>query len=313
MQWIRSPLTIVCVSARLCHFGDGAVFILSTGSLHNYSLERVFGLARRVGFDGIEVIIDSRWDTRQAEYLRLVSSAQGLPVVSLHAPLMPGIQGWEEDPLTSLQRTVELARALEVGIVVAHLPMRWHWLSVQSSLFKSRRFRMPLFWPQGRGYARWLQQNREQLCGNGNGVQVLLENMPAHRLFGVRFNLYALNDTRALSGFGGVVLDTTHLGTWGSDVLAVYEQLKPRIKHVHLSDYDGREHRSPGTGHLPLAQLLERMASDGYKGCIVVESGPEHLAAGQDVEVERSLGQALAFCQQYFQRTSHIRVADRGG
>jgi sugar phosphate isomerase/epimerase len=277
------------------------MFILSTGSLYNYGLERVFGLARQVGFDGIEVIVDSRWDTRQAEYLCSVSAAQGIPVLSLHAPFMPGIQGWEEDPLLSLQRTVELAGALEAGVVVAHLPMRWHWLSVQSSLFRSRRLRLPLFWPQGRAYAQWLQQNRSELCCSANRVQVLLENMPAQRWLGVRLNLYELNHPDALMGFGGLVLDTTHLGTWGADVLSVYEQLKTRIKHVHLSDYDGREHRPPGTGNLPLAQLLQRMAADGYRGLIVVESGPEHLGAGHDGEVERALGQALAFCHEHFQ------------
>jgi sugar phosphate isomerase/epimerase len=276
------------------------VFILSTGSLYNYGLERVFALARQIGFDGIEVIVDSRWDTRQAEYLRCISATHGLPVVSLHAPFMPDIQGWEQDPLLSLRRTVELAGALDIGIVVAHLPMRWHWVAVQSSLFRSRRLRVPLFWPQGRAYTRWVQQNRSALPAGANGVQVLLENMPAHRLAGVRLNLYELNHPDALLGFGGLVLDTTHLGTWGADVLAVYEKLKAGIKHVHLSDYDGREHRPPGTGHLPLAQLLQRMAADGYRGFIVVESGPEHLGAGHDGEVERALREALGFCREHF-------------
>jgi len=276
------------------------MFVLSTGSLHNYGLERVFALARQVGFDGIEVIVDSRWDTRQAEYLRRVSANHGLPVASLHAPFVPDIQGWEQDPLLTLRRTVELAGALDVGIVVAHLPMRWHWLGVQSSLFRSRRLRLPLFWPQGRSYAQWMWQNRSDLSCGADGVQVLIENMPAHRLLGVRLNLYEMNHPEALQSFAGLVLDTTHLGTWGADVLAVYERLKARIMHVHLSDYDGREHRPPGAGHLPLAQLLQRMATDGYRGYIVVETGPEHMGAGQDGEVERALRQALGFCRAHF-------------
>lgn len=287
------------------------MFVLSTGSLHNYGLERVFALARQVGFDGIEVIVDSRWDTRQAEYLRSVSHAQGLPVLSLHAPFVPGIQGWDQDPILSLKRTLELAGAVGVGIVVAHLPMRWHWLGVEGSLFGSRRLRLPLFWPQAHAYAQWLQQNRDELCCAANGVQVLLENMPARRLLGVRLNLYEFNHPDALMGFKGLVLDTTHLGTWGADVLAVYEQLKTRIKHVHLSDYDGQEHRPPGKGHLPLAQLLQRMAADGYRGCIVFESGPEHLGAGHDGKVDEALRDALAFCRAHFRSAyscSHKRI-----
>lgn len=286
------------------------MFVLSTGSLHNYALERVFALARQVGFDGIEVIVDWRWDTRQAEYLRFVSAAHGLPILSLHAPFMAGIQGWEEDPLLSLQRTVELAGALGVRIVVAHPPMRWHWLSVQSSLFRSGRMRVPILLPQARAYAQWLQENSRKLCSGIDGVQVLLENMPARRLLGIRLNLYTFNCADELRGFEGLVLDTTHVGTWGTDVLAVYEQLKARIKHVHLSDYDGREHCPPGRGHLPLAQLLQRMAADGYQGFVVVESGPEHLSAGDDGQVERALSETLTFCRDHFQCTQLSSCSD---
>jgi hypothetical protein len=48
---------------------------LSTGSLYTYGLDRVFGLAQKAGFDGIEVLVDGRWDTRQADYLDNVTLA----------------------------------------------------------------------------------------------------------------------------------------------------------------------------------------------------------------------------------------------
>lgn len=34
-----------------------------------------------------------------------------------------------------------------------------------------------------------------------------------------------------------------HIGTWGLDLLGVYERLKGRTVYVHLSDFDGEEHR----------------------------------------------------------------------
>ena len=64
---------------------------LSTGTLHNYGLDRVFALAREAGFQGIEVIVDARWDTRQRGYLDSLRQRHGLPIVSLHAPFLPGI------------------------------------------------------------------------------------------------------------------------------------------------------------------------------------------------------------------------------
>ena len=39
--------------------------IFSTGSLSPVGLDRVYGWAAEAGFDGIETMIDERWDTHQ--------------------------------------------------------------------------------------------------------------------------------------------------------------------------------------------------------------------------------------------------------
>ncbi|KPL23330.1 MAG: hypothetical protein AMJ93_04985 [Anaerolineae bacterium SM23_84] len=134
----------------------------------------------------------------------------------------------------------------------------------------------------------------------GDAVQVVVENMPAQRLLGLRLNPWRFNNPQDLLRFNALVLDTTHLGTWNMDILTVYERLKARIVHLHLSDYDGREHRLPGQGHLPLGELLRRMSADGYRGLIVVESCPQALGAGEDAQVRRGLIDALCFCREHF-------------
>lgn len=40
-----------------------------------------------------------------------------------------------------------------------------------------------------------------------------------------------------------LTLDTTRLGTWDLDPLAIYERLKERVVHVHLSNHNGQEHQ----------------------------------------------------------------------
>ena len=56
---------------------------LSTGSLYTFGTARVFELAAQVGYDGIEVLVDHRPDTRDPAYLRRLSSEHGLPIVVL--------------------------------------------------------------------------------------------------------------------------------------------------------------------------------------------------------------------------------------
>ena len=43
--------------------------VFSTGSLYPFGLERVYSWAAEAGFDGVEIMMDERWDTHQRAYL----------------------------------------------------------------------------------------------------------------------------------------------------------------------------------------------------------------------------------------------------
>jgi sugar phosphate isomerase/epimerase len=105
-----------------------------------------------------------------------------------------------------------------------------------------------------------------------------------------------------MTRFPHVTLDTTHIGTWGWELLDTYESLARCVAHVHLSNYDGREHRSPLDGHLPLDVLLRRLAADGYQGAISIESNPQALDAEDATQCRVKLEQALTFCRQHVGR-----------
>jgi len=100
-------------------------FILSTGSLYNYSVDRVFALAAEAGFDGIEVLIDHRWDSRQSDYLRQLMESHQLPVPALHSPFSRNCSGWGETEQGAIARTTELAAELGSQVVIHHLPTRF--------------------------------------------------------------------------------------------------------------------------------------------------------------------------------------------
>jgi len=271
---------------------------LSTGSLHTYGISRAFELAAEAGFEAIEILIDHRWDSRQPAYLRRLSGDGGLPIVAVHSPFMPSVPGWPSDPLGRLWQSAALARELGAGIVVTHLPLRVHGIRIEFFGLSKRSTILPLPLPVSGDYRRFLLNGLARF-EDEEGVRVGVENMPAKRILGRRVEIYSLNTLDALASLHHLTLDTTHLGTWQLDLVEVYERLKARVVHVHLSNFDGEEHRLPQEGHLPMAKFLQRLKRDGYEGAVSVELNPDVLQPEDEGQVRAHLQSAVAFCREH--------------
>lgn len=278
--------------------GNMTAIALSTGSLYTYGIARVFELAAQAGFDAVEVLVDQRWDSRQPSYLRRLSSATGLPIVAIHSPFAPQVPGWPHEPVGRLQNSARLARAVGSTVLVAHLPFRFPAIrfEVYGGSIQPRVLPVPV--PLSRDYERFLRQDLAEFEA-AEGIVVGIENMPARRVLGGRVSLYRLNKPEILASLPHLTLDTTHLGTCGLDPVAIYRQLQTRVVHVHLSNFDGKEHRLVEDGHLPLAGLLRELAKQGYRGAVSVELGPEQLEAEDEDLVLAHLCQAVSFCRTH--------------
>jgi sugar phosphate isomerase/epimerase len=249
--------------------------IFSTGSLYPFGLERVYSWAAEAGYDGVEIMMDDRWDTHQAAYLDHLADNHGIPILAFHPPLYRG--AWNLDPQETLVRVAKLARSMEVAVVVAHPP------------------------PPGKPLDRWsagpLREAREQ------GVSVAVENMPRNEVRSIfrtkRFRSCHLPEH--LLGLGDVTLDTSHVGASKVDLMRAYSLLAAQIRHVHLSDSDltgGDQHRLPGTGRLPLRPFLAALADGDYAGVVSLELKPWPLGAPQPGTILERMRQALAFARR---------------
>ena len=70
----------------------------------------------------------------------------------------------------------------------------------------------------------------------------------------------------------GLLLDLYHCAVGGDDLVAVVDEHAGRIAHVQVADAPGRG--EPGSGDLPLAGALERLAAAGYAGHVGLEYKP---------------------------------------
>ena len=248
--------------------------VFSTGSLYPFGLERVYAWAAEAGFDGVEIMMDERWDTHQEGYLRTLAERHGVPVLAFHTPLYRG--AWRLGPEDTLVRVARLAGKLGVPVVVTHPP------------------------PPGRPLERWAAGPLRE--ARSTGASVAVENMPRgepRRIFSVgRYRSCYLPEH--LLGLGDVTLDTSHVGASKVDLMRAHATLAAQLCHVHLSDSDltgGDQHRLPGKGRLPLRPFLSALAKGGYPGAVSLELKPWPLGAPDPGTIRERMRGALEFAR----------------
>lgn len=251
---------------------------LSTGSLYTYGLARTFELMEGSGFDGVEIIIDNRWDTRQADYINTLIARWQIPVCSIHAPFQT-IPEMGADYPSTLKATIALAEQVGARTVVIH--------------------------PISRGtpdLAQWLQANLADLQAQ-TPVLLTVENLPRKLIkhLGIlQRDFHEFWQPDAMRPFAALTMDTTHFGVSQIDILDAWRQLSATVRHIHLSDeYNGREHLFPGEGTLPLGDFLGVLGRSSFTGIVVAELHPYALHAGRsDEKVRDRIHQAAAFCRR---------------
>lgn len=273
--------------------------LFSTGSLYEIDVAQCFELAAEAGFDGVEVLGDSRWSTRDPATLTTLSRLTGLPIMAVHTPFSHRLPGWERTAgqVGRIIRMLALAEEIGAGTIVVHLPRKIGWAFLDSEA-SGRRIPFPTPTPF-RPVMRWLRDELSSVQSQ-TAVKIAIENMPAMSVAGLRLNPWwwnTIEEWRQVHTW--LTLDTTHWGTHGIDPLDAYRAAGERVVHVHLSNYDGREHRLPHQGDLDLGRLLRALSEDGFNGAVSVELHPDALAFEDHTALRRNLSDSLRFCREY--------------
>lgn len=253
---------------------------LSSGTLFTYPLHRVFEIAREVGFDGLELIINQEFQkVNPRSVIRELSPI--LPVLSIHAPFMP-LDGWG-GPIDSVTRSVEIAADCGVPLVNFH-PASWLGFELT-------------FW-------RWMYRiiDFQKEVGE-EGVTLTLENMPWVGRF--RINQYILSHTGKMIDFLQernlyMTFDCTHMGSGKTNFINDFYLFynTGRIRNVHFSDYGhGREHLLPGHGILPLTRFLNHLRNTGYNETLTLELSPHEFPQDERIMIE-SLREILQYLRR---------------
>lgn len=234
-------------------------WILTSGS-YDFPLQKVFSLAKEAGFEGMNLMITREFQNR--DEIALVKDLKRiLPIDSVHVPFVT-LWGWGNQ-IEKIERTVRLALETGIPLVNFHPP---GWLLLEF------------------GFSIWFLGIRDfqKEIGKG-GVMVSIENMPRLRRY--FYDPHLLSTLSPLKRFLlernlYLTFDSSHMGTkkveFMEDFVSLYKT--GRVKQVQYSDYrNAREHLKPGTGVLPLKNLLRFLAQENFAEGLCLELMQEEL------------------------------------
>lgn len=256
-------------------------------------------LAAEAGFDGVELMVDWRRETHHPGHLQKLMRRHNLPILAVHSPFIKMLgHDWPNNPVDSIKQSVQLAQAVGAQTVVVHPPGRWMRLqALMATPYRVRKISLPLPVVGLGQLGQWLRQELLNFQAQTD-VKIAVENMPCRRLGPIRLEPHHYPTPAQLNQFQYLTLDTTHVGTRHTDLLAFYQKIEPRVAHVHLSNFNGKEHQLPDNGHLPLAALLRRLVQNNFQGLVSLELNPQSLQAENETRLKQNLKRSLAFCQQ---------------
>lgn len=118
------------------------------------------------------------------------------------------------------------------------------------------------------------------------GATLLIEALnqpesPLYPLVSAPAAVEVVDKVNAATGLGNAafLLDLYHLSMNGEDLNQVIDAYADRTGHVQIADNPGRG--APGTGSLPLEDLLDRLGKAGYTGWVGLEYKPGDAPSAQ--------------------------------
>jgi len=224
----------------------------------------------------VELMVTKREDTQHPERVLNAAREEGIRIEAVHAPFLMGAKKVWGDYRGKIEHSLQMARLTGAGVVVVHLPYFWEL-----------------------GYSRWMRRQMSTVPRDGE-VVVAVENaimLKIHR----PLNFSRFNSLDQLSRFPHLVFDTSHFAIAGLDIFQAWEELREKVRHIHLSNnylmgYD--DHALPFQGRLPLDRFLAGVYRDGYRGKVALELGPGPLEARLgERRIVDNLRRSLAFCR----------------
>lgn len=252
------------------------MLLLSTSSLHWYGIHRIFDFAKKSGFDGLDISLNSvQHDLWDEDYLKYLSDSFDLPILSITAPS----KGMNEK---KVDKIVQIAAKIKAQVL---------------------NFSPPHFSDKNTNwYSRYLLKVKRD-----THLSISIQNVDPKFIFFIipEYKNTALVEIKKLTW--ETTLDLSALdSSSGYDILKAQKLLGSSLKNIFLSDKHGSQHGVlPGgaggwISYLPLESFFYKLKTSGYNGFITLKIKPTELWAGNEDRVVQNLEFARWYYEKHF-------------
>jgi sugar phosphate isomerase/epimerase len=250
------------------------VLTLSTASLKWYGIHKIFTIAKKANYEGIDLKLEMwNYDSLDSDYIKSLSDAFQIPVVSVEAPP----RGMNKK---RVDEVVAIAKILWSQVVTFTPP---HILDKDTKWFTDYLPRLN-------------KTERMSLSIKNVASKFIFFVIPEHKNS-------ALVEVKRITWH--TTLDVSNIDTaWGIDLIKAQNILAWTIKNVYLSDkFGSRANLLPwmqwgGTSNLPLESFLMKLKASAYDGYISLRVKPSEIWGWNDEKVLQN----LEYIQRYYKK-----------
>lgn len=241
---------------------------LSTGSLHRYGLNRIFEFAKEAEYDGIGLVMNEVFDTRDPNYINKLVDHFKLPVV--------GVSVYNCNQQKKIEAAIELALKINAPHVILRPPQ---FIDVQ--------------------FSNWFRNELPKLQKKYTKTKIAVENPPGSKK--VFIPEYSFQNIEALKRFQYLSLDTSHVAMQQLPILRVFKMVHKRLVFIHLSNFDkGKPHQLLNEGEVPIESFLTNLKKEEFDAPICVKFTLESIGAGDNATVLKNLKATKDLYDKYY-------------
>lgn len=225
---------------------------ISTGMYYTKTYKEILDVIAGTSCNNIELFLNQAFIDVPINELEKEISKRSLNILSIHTPLEFIVFPRRENEDYWINKSIDIAKVFNSSTIVSHMVYGEYFLPAPHGLDEIHKNTILKY------------KDTDKIC-------IATENLPHFpegSFLGKPSEFLKFIEQNQIP----VTFDTSHCAFGNFPLVETFEGLFKFVKNIHLSDFtQGIEHKTLGTGELPLREFLDYLKRRDYAGTLTIE------------------------------------------